>query len=94
MDEPYIAVENITVNNSNIFRLGEKKDTIKIILPNGIELIKFKSSEEEYQLLYSDLGCVIINIVGRCKINTWAGETTAQILIEDFEIVNKQKYYF
>ena len=57
--------------------MGKNQDTIKITLPNGIELIKFKSSEEEYQLLYSDLGCVIINVVGRCDINTWAGETTA-----------------
>lgn len=94
MDEPLIAIENIVVKKNNIFRMGEKKDTIKIILPNGIELIKFKSSDEEYQLLYSDLGCVIINIVGRCSINTWAGETTAQILIEDFEIVKREKYYF
>ena len=94
MDEPLIAIENICVSASNIFRCGEKKETIKIVLPNGIELIKFKSSDEEYQLLYSDLGCVIINVVGRCGINTWAGETTPQILIKDFEVIGKQKYYF
>ena len=94
MDEPLIAIENIVVKKNNIFRMGEKKDTIKIILPNGVELIKFKSSDDEYQLLYSDLGCVIINVVGRCSINTWAGETTAQILIEDIEIVKREKYYF
>lgn len=94
MEEPLITIENITIKKDNIYRLGEKKDTIKIILPNGIELIKFKSSDEEYQLLYSDLGCVIINVVGKCSINTWAGETTAQILIEDFEIAKREKYYF
>ena len=94
MDEPLIAIENIRVSANNIFRCGEKKETIKIVLPNGIELIKFKSSDEEYQLLYSDLGCVIINVVGRCGINTWAGETTPQILIKDFEIAKKEKYYF
>ena len=94
VDEPMVAIENIRVSKSNLIRLGEKKDTLKITLANGVELVKFKSSDEEYQLLYSDLGCVIINVVGRCSINTWAGETTAQILIEDFELVKKEKYYF
>ena len=94
MDEPLIAIENIVVRKNNIFRMGEKKDTIKIILPNGIELIKFKSSDEEYQLLYSDLGCVTINVVGKCERNVWNGSITPQIIIEDYEIVGSTQYYF
>ena len=94
MDTPMVAIENVKITSGNIFLLGENKTTLKIVLPNGIELIKFKSSDEEYQLLYSEIGCVIINVVGQCSANTWAGETTPQILIKDFEIVKKEKYYF
>ena len=94
MDTPMVAIENVKITSGNVFLLGENKTTLKIVLPNGIELIKFKSSDEEYQLLYSEIGCVIINVVGQCSVNTWAGETTPQILIKDFEVIGKQKYYF
>jgi hypothetical protein len=59
-----------------------------------VSLIKFKSSEEEYERLYSDLGCVIIDIVGKCDINEWRGNVTPQIKIEDYSIVDRQDYYF
>ena len=49
----------------------DKNPTLKIQLPNGCSLIRFKSSEEEFEKLYSNLGCVNINVVGRCKRNVW-----------------------
>jgi hypothetical protein len=68
--------------------------TLKIKLKNGCSLIRFKSSEEEYEKLYSDLGCVKINVVGRCEKNVWNGITTAQVIIDDYEIVEQKSYYF
>ena len=68
-----------------------KGTTLKITTP-AMELIKFGSSDEEYESLYSKLGCVIINVVGPCEINSWNGRP--QIKIEDYEIIGKQKYYF
>ena len=41
----------------------DKNPTLKITLPNGISLIKFKSSEEEFNNLYSE-GYITINAVG------------------------------
>lgn len=52
LKEPYIAIENIKINQDNLILMSpNKKPTLKIILPNGLTLIKFKSSQEEYELL-------------------------------------------
>ena len=94
-EEPYVAVENITVTKDNIALMSrDKNPTLKIKLDNGCSLIRFKSSEEEYERLCSDLGCVKINVVGRCERNIWNGMTSAQIIISDMEIVSEQSYYF
>ena len=72
----------------------DKSPTIKIKLPGDLTLIKFRSSKEEYDNLYSETGCVIINIVGTCNLNVWNGIISPQIIVEDYEIVSKTAYYF
>ena len=72
----------------------DKNPTLKIILPNGVSCIKFKSSKEEYEKLKPSTGCNIINLVGRCERNEWNGNVNAQIIISDYEIAKSQKYYF
>lgn len=89
LEEPFIAVENIPVYADNLKLM--KGTTLKIETPS-MELIKFGSSDEEYESLYSKLGCVIINVVGRCDINSWNNKP--QICIEAYEIIKKQEYYF
>lgn len=56
--------------------------------------MKFKSSIEEFESLCPEVGCVNINVVGTCNINEWNGLVTPQVLIEDYEIVNTQKWVF
>ena len=95
VEEPLIAIEHINIHNGNVTLMSpDKSPTLKITLPNGTSLIKFKSSQEEYEKLNSETGCITINIVGRCERNIWNGIVTPQILIEDYEIVGQQKYYF
>lgn len=87
IEEPYIAIENIKVTNNVILMSPDKNPTMKITLPNGISLIKFKSSAEEVNKLKNNNGLTTkITVVGRCASNTWNGITTAQIMIEDYEI--------
>jgi len=94
MEKPYIAIGNISVTKENLILMSpDKKPTLKIKLQNGCDLIKFKSSEEEYESLISKTGCVKINVVGRCNQNIWMGRTTAQITVEDYEIMG-ETYYF
>jgi hypothetical protein len=93
--EPMVAIKNLVVTKNNLMLMSrDKNPTLKITLDNGVSLIKFKSSEEEYEQLYSDLGCVMIDIVGKCDINEWRGNITPQIKIEDYSIVDRQDYYF
>ena len=95
VEEPLVAIEHINIHNGNVMLMSpDKSPTLKITLPNGTSLIKFKSSQEEYEKLNSETGCITINIVGRCERNIWNGIVTPQILIEDYEIVGQQKYYF
>ena len=70
----------------------DKSPTIKIQL-EGISLIKFKSSQEEYESLLSE-GYTAINIVGTCNLNEWNGKISPQIIIEDYEVINKLNYVF
>lgn len=72
----------------------DKNPTLKITLSNGTSLIKFKSSNEEFESLCSELGCVTINVVGRCEQNIWNGIISPQIIIEAYEIIGETKYYF
>ena len=95
IDEPYVAIENIKVYANNVQLMSKDKNpTLKITLPNGTSLIKFKSSNEEFESLCSELGCVTINVVGRCEQNEWNGIISPQIIIEAYEIVGETKYYF
>lgn len=95
VDEPYIVVENVKVHGNNVSLMSaDKNPTLKIVLPNNTSLIKFKSSKEEYEKLKSDTGCITINVIGRCERNCWNGIVTPQIIIEDYEITDEQKYYF
>lgn len=95
VDEPLIAVENVAVTKDMITLMSKDKNpTLKIQLPNGVTCIKFKSSEEELENLYSESGCVNINLVGKTEVNRYFNSVTPQIIITDYEIINKQKYYF
>ena len=95
VEEPLIAIENLNVHSGNVTLMSaDKNPTLKITLPNGTSLIKFKSSKEEFEKFNSQTGCITINVVGKCERNIWNGITTPQLIIEDYEIVGEQKYYF
>lgn len=72
----------------------DKKPTLKITLPNKITIIKFNSSQEEYESLYSEMGYVSINLVGKCNANKFGFGIYPQILVEEYEIVGGAKYIF
>ena len=94
IDEPYIVLENTKVTSNNITLMSpDKNPTLKITLPNGTSLIKFKSSQEEFESLKTD-GMITLNVVGRCERNVWNGRISPQIIIEDYEIARKIEYYF
>lgn len=92
VEEPFILIKNLKITKDNIQLL--KETTLKITAPGDFSLIKFGSSKEEYDALYSDLGYVSIDVIGHFQKNVWNGNISPQIMIEDFEIINRTVYYF
>ncbi len=94
MDEAFVAIENLKVAPEMITLMSpDKKPTLKITLPNKVCLIKFGSSQEEYERFLS-VGYIELNIVGKCSANEWNGWVTPQILIEDYNIVGSSRFNF
>ena len=94
MDEPLVAISNVRITKDMVILMSpEKSPTLKIILPNGVSLIKFNSSQEEYESFLSD-GWIKADFVGRCNSNSWGGKCYPQIYIEDYSFIDSCQYFF
>lgn len=95
VDEPLIAVEHLSITKDMITLMSrDRNPTLKIQLSNGVTCIKFKSSEEELESLFSENGCVTINLVGKAEVNKYFNSVTPQLIIQSYEIINRQEYFF
>lgn len=95
IEEPLLVIEHIAVTKDMITLMSrDKNPTLKIQLPNGISCIKFRSSEQEFESLYTDSGCVTVNLVGKAEVNRYFSSVNPQIIVTDYEIIDKQEYYF
>ena len=95
VNEPFIAIEHLKVSPDMVTIYDKKGYTIKIELPNGIALMLFRASEEDCaKLQYNNTGYVDLNIIAKCNKNEWMGNITAQLFIEDYEIIDSNKYFF
>lgn len=89
IEEIKVAITNIPL--SHIFIMGANKDSIKISC-NGIDFVKFKSIDFINQVLANRMAT--ITIVGRINLNYFAGKTTVQIFIDDYDFNIPNKYDF
>lgn len=89
--ECLVALEDVPLSESNVSLLGLAKGhpTIKIQC-GGVSIMKFGSSEEEYEDFIQPNS--YLTLVGKCSVNEWMGNKSAQILIEDFEL--SQRWVF
>ena len=95
VDEPLIAVKNIRVTPDMVTIYDKRSLTIKIALANGISLMLFNAKEEDCKRLQeNNTGYVEIEIVGKCNCNEWNDMVTPQIFIEEYQIVDSNKFYF
>ena len=92
VDEPLIAIQNLKITKGmlNFY----KENTIKITLNNNVAMMLFNTDRETYEKLYSEDGFVEINAVCRCNKNEWNGYVSAQLFIEEFEILDSCVYIF
>ena len=94
LDEPYVAIKNLRITPDMVTIYDKRNLTLKITLSN-ISLVKFKATELECEKFqYNNTGYIEVNIIGRCNANEWNGYVTPQILIEDYEIIDSNKYFF
>ncbi len=97
VDEPFVAIKGLRLKKDMITLMSpDKKPTLKITLDNKVCLIKFGSSQEEYERLCpkNDYEMKEIDVVGTCNKNEWNGWVTPQIFIQDYQITDSTKYYF
>ena len=94
-NEPYIAIEKLKIEKSMVTVYRKKGNTLKITLPNKVNLMKFNATDEECEKLEEfNEAYLELNIVGKCNQNEWMGNISAQIFIEDYEIVGFGNYLF
>lgn len=86
MQEPYIAIREIPLNWIQLLS-PDKHPTLKIHLENGVDIMKFKSSQEEYEQF--TMPNTYLTAVCRCAKNEWNGKITAQLIIEDYYLEEK-----
>lgn len=95
MDQSLICIEHIKVSSDMVTVYQKRDNTLKITLPNGISLMKFKATDEEcYKLQNQGFGYMQLNIIGKANKNEWMGNISPQIFIEQYEIIDSNKYIF
>lgn len=97
IDEPYIAIKDLKISKQDINIYEGKTNTLKITLPQNkfITFIKFNISDEEMEI-FNNIGdgYIELEVVGRCSVNKWQDKEYPQIMIENYNIVDSNKYYF
>ena len=83
--EPYICLKDISLSSCQIQALAwEKNPTLKIHLDCGVDIMKFKSSDEELEQMQAPNA--IMTAICRCNKNEWNGRVTPQLIIEAIKI--------
>ena len=92
IEEPMIAVENISLTRDCFEVFGKNEDTINFMI-NGIKYVQFKCKEgnrlyDFLQNAWDNNDGIIFTIVGKPTINEYNGIKTPQIIIEDVNVIN------
>jgi single-stranded-DNA-specific exonuclease len=89
-DEPLIVVKNIPVDGSNLKIMGKRESHLKFEY-NDITFVKFHVAAEEINQFRNNK--ITINVIGRCNINIWQDSFTYQVLIQDYNIIDKKSEF-
>ena len=92
IDEAIVAVKGIRITKDMLHMMAS--NTMKISLPNNINIIKFRTPDEEFNKLYSENGYVEIDAICKCNINEWNGTKYPQLFLEDYNIEGSCAYLF
>lgn len=92
IDEPMVAIENISLTRDCFEVFGKKEDTISFVI-DDIKYIQFKCKEgnqlyDFIQDAWSDKDSITFTIVGKPSINEYNGIRTPQVIIEDVAVIS------
>lgn len=92
IEEPMLAVENISLTKDCFEIFGKNEDTISFMI-DEIKYIQFKCKEgnplyDWIQNAWDENDSVTFNIVGKPSINEYNGVRTPQIIIEDVVVID------
>lgn len=90
VDEIKVVVKNVQIHSP--FFMGQSKDSTKISY-NGIDYVRFK--DENFVEAVKMFNGGEMMVMGRLNLNTFAGKTSVQLFIDDYEFVkNKTDHRF
>lgn len=82
-----VAITDIDLSQCRLSLCGQKNNTLRMVLPNGLVLVKFGIDEEIFDSLTGP------NLFMSCIVtptrNEWMGKVSGEGLIDDFEIKTK-----
>ena len=82
MPASQIAIEDIDLSQCQIRLCGAKNDTLRMILPNGLVLVKFGISKEQFEKL-SQPNTYMTCIVSPSR-NEWEGKVSGEGFLDDY----------
>ena len=88
IDEIKFVIKNITL--SNVMAMGANKDSMKISC-NGIDYVRFKDMDFVDSVMNNRTDK--LTVYGRANLNTFAGRTSIQVFIDDYELVKDENKY-
>ena len=82
-----VAITDIDLSQCRLSLCGQKNNTLRMVLPNGLVLVKFGIDEEIFDTLTGQ------NLFKSCIVtptrNEWMGKVSGEGLIDDFEVKTK-----
>ena len=84
-NEPLIHITDINLNKNDIAVIGKNADTVRIE-KFGVTYLKFHAKDMIQELAELPTNTIKLEVVGRANLNHYAGRTTPQIFITDYQI--------
>jgi len=88
IDEIKFVIKNITL--SSVMAMGANKDSMKISC-NGIDYVRFKDMDFVEAVMNNRTDK--LTVYGRANLNTFAGRTSIQVFVDDYELVKDEGKY-
>ena len=82
---PLIYITDLHFSKNEMQVMGKNQDTLKII-KNGVAYMKFFAKDMIEEIRNMDGDDIKIEVVGKANVNTWMGQNTPQLFIEQYQI--------